>query len=178
MNLENIKQPNSTTREKIRIIITGGTIDAEEIREGGEYIFKKTHIPQILEQVNYKTKKIEHEILFLKDSLDTTDKDRKKILEACKKCPENKIIITHGTDTMAETAQTLGKKEINKTIILTGAMIPFNQPNSDASFNIGFAIATTQFLPNGVYITMNGRVFDWNNVQKNKKLGLFEESKK
>lgn len=160
----------------IKLFITGGTIDADKIEEGDKYIFDKTYIPQMLEQARCKVN-IKSQVLFLKDSIYTTDEDREKILTSCKDCTENQIIITHGTDTMTETAQELGKLDIDKTIVLLGAMVPFNQQKSDALFNLGCAISAVQSLPHGVYITMNGKIFSWNNVQKNKKLGLFEDIK-
>ena len=106
-----------------------------------------------------------------------TDEDREKILQSCKDCEEDKIIITHGTDTMVETAQVLGKNIKDKTIVLVGAMIPYNQEKSDALFNLGCAVSAVQILPKGVYIAMNGKIFSWDNVRKNKELGLFESIK-
>jgi len=160
----------------IKLFITGGTIDVDKIEEGDKYIFDKTKIPQMLEQSKCKVD-INNQVLFLKDSIYTTDEDREKILQNCKNCTENKIIITHGTDTMPETAQMLGKVITDKTIVLLGAIVPFNQPKSDALFNLGCAISAVQSLPKGVYITMNGKIFSWDNVKKNKELGLFENIK-
>ena len=160
----------------IRILITGGTIDCERIEQEDKYVFDKTHLPEMLEQGRCKLN-IESQVLFLKDSIYTTDEDREKILQTCKDCTENKIIITHGTDTMPETARILGKEIKDKTIILLGAMIPFNQEKSDALFNLGCAVSAVQSLPKGVYITMNGKIFEWDNVKKNKELGLFETLK-
>jgi len=118
---------------------------------------------------------IDSQVLFLKDSIHTTNEDRLQILKVCKTCNEDKIIITHGTDTMELTAKALGESELkNKTIILLGAMTPYNKENSDALFNLGCAIASVQILQPGIYITMNGKVFHWNNVRKNKEQGLFE----
>ena len=160
----------------IKLFITGGTIDAEKIEKEDKYIYDKTYIPEMLKQGKCKVD-IKNKILFMKDSIYTTDKDREKILQSCKNCKESKIIITHGTDTMTETAQILGKKIKDKTIILLGAMVPYNQKKSDALFNLGCAISAVQTLPNGVYITMNGKIFSWDNVRKNKELGLFENIK-
>lgn len=160
----------------IRILITGGTIDCERIEQGDKYVFDKTHLPEMLEQGRCKLD-IESQVLFLKDSIYTTDEDRKKILQTCKDCKEDKIIILHGTDTMPETARILGKEIKDKRIVLLGAMIPFNQEKSDALFNLGCAVSAVQSLPNGVFITMNGKIFEWNNVKKNKELGLFETLK-
>ena len=157
----------------IRILLTGGTIDCERIEQGDKYVFDKTHLPEMLEQGRCKLD-IESQVLFLKDSIYTTDEDRKKILLTCKDCKEDKIIILHGTDTMPETARVLGNEIKDKTIILLGAMIPYNQKKSDALFNLGCAVSAVQSLPKGVYITMNGKIFKWDNVKKNKDLGLFE----
>ena len=160
----------------IRILLTGGTIDCERIEQGDKYVFDKTHLPEMLEQGRCKLD-IESQVLFLKDSIYTTDEDRKKILLTCKDCDEDRIVILHGTDTMPETARILGKEIKDKTIVLLGAMIPFNQKKSDALFNLGCAVSAVQSLPKGVYITMNGKIFKWDNVKKNKELGLFETLK-
>jgi L-asparaginase len=111
------------------------------------------------------------------DSLSMTETDRKKILDECQTSIEDKILITHGTDTMAETAKLLGQHIKDKTIILTGAMIPYAFGSSDGLFNLGSALAFLQTLPHGVYISMNGKYFHWDNVRKNKEIGLFEEIK-
>lgn len=157
----------------IKLLITGGTIDCKKIEEKDKYIFEKTHLPEMLKQGRCKID-IDSHVIMLKDSIHMTDEDREKILQNCKDCEEDKIIITHGTDTMVETAQVLGKNIKNKTIVLLGAMIPYNQNNSDALFNLGCAVSAVQSLPKGVYITMNGKIFSWDNVRKNKELGLFE----
>jgi len=156
----------------IKLFITGGTIDCEKI-EGNKYIFAETHLPDMLKQARNRID-IKSEVLMLKDSIYTTDADRKNVLDKCKSSKEDKIIITHGTDTMAETAQVLGKNIKDKTIVLLGAMVPYNQKNSDALFNLGSAITAVQTLPHGVYISMNGKLFSWDNVRKNKELGEFE----
>jgi L-asparaginase len=109
------------------------------------------------------------------DSLDMTDEDRDIIIRACKRCKEDKIVITHGTDTMVKTAKILESQKIPKTIVLTGAMIPIKFGSSDGFFNLGSALAFAQSLPNGVYVVMNGKYFQANNVTKNKKTGFFEE---
>lgn len=158
----------------IRIFVTGGTFDKEYDELTGQLFFKDTHLSEIL---NLGRCELELKIttLMMIDSLNMTDSDRKNILENCKKAEEDKIVITHGTDTMVETAKTLAKKIKNKTIVLTGAMIPFKFGCSDGLFNLGCALAFVQVLPPGVYITMNGKHFDWDNVIKNKKTGKFEE---
>jgi len=111
------------------------------------------------------------------DSLEMTDHDRELIAHQCNSCEENKIVITHGTDTMAETAQMLAAKVKNKTVVLTGAMIPIKFGSSDGLFNLGSALAFAQTLAPGVYVAMNGRYFHWDNVRKNKENGVFEEVK-
>ena len=161
---------------KIKLLITGGTIDTERIKKNGDYVYKETYLLKMLKQGKCKVD-IGSQILMMKDSLYITDLDREKILQSCKNYQENKIIITHGTDTMLETARFLSEKIKNKTIVLLGAMIPYNQKNSDALFNLGCAVCAAQILPKGVYITMNGKIFSWDNVRKNKKLGEFEKIK-
>jgi L-asparaginase len=160
----------------IKLFITGGTIDSEKYFGRQRYVFDKTHIPEILSQSRCVAD-IDSEIIMLKNSYYMDDSDREKILQSCKNCKENKIIVTHGTDTMTQTAKILGENIKNKTIILFGAMVPYNQVNSDALFNLGFAISSVQYLPKGVYIAMNGKVFTWDKVKKDKKLGLFKETK-
>ncbi len=157
----------------IKILITGGTFDKEYDEIHGQLYFKDTHVPEMLKlgrcrlDVRYRT-------LMLIDSLDMTEVDRKIILEICKKSEEQQIVITHGTDTMVETAQLLGKNVKDKTIVLTGAMIPYAFGSSDGLFNLGSALSFVQALPHGVYIAMNGRYFTWDNVRKNRELGIFE----
>lgn len=159
-----------TTR--IRIFATGGTMDREKI-DSGKYFFTKTHLPEMLQQGRNKVF-CDIEVLIMKDSLLMTDSDRVIIAEKCSSCLEEKIVITHGTDTATETAVYLGKRIRNKTIVLVGAMIPYNQKFSDSLYNLGAAIANVQLLPFGVYLCMNGQVFSWNNVRKNTELGVFE----
>ena len=160
----------------IKLFITGGTIDKQYNPLNGELIFGKTHLSEMLEQTKNKVD-IEPEVLMLKDSLDMNEDDRAMILEKCKTAKEEKILITHGTDTMVETAQALGKSISNKTIVLTGAMVPFSFGKTDALFNLGAAIVAVQILSNGVFIAMDGKIFPWNNVRKNKEIGEFENVK-
>lgn len=161
---------------EIRLFITGGTFDKEYNELNGKLFFEDTHVPEMLDlgrcklDVNIRT-------LMMIDSLDMTDEDREIIAHNCLQCDEDKIIITHGTDTMVKTAKLLAEKIKDKTILLTGAMIPYKFGSSDGLFNLGAALAFVQTLPNGIYIAMNGKYFNWNNVQKNKELGLFEELK-
>jgi L-asparaginase len=158
----------------IRIIITGGTFDKiyDEIR--GSLTFKDTHLPEILAFVRCAVP-IELELNQLIDSLDMRDSNRLRVLESCRAAPEGRIVITHGTDTMVETAGVLGAAVLAKTIVLTGAMVPFAVTGSDAVFNLGCAVTAVQALPRGVYLTMNGRIFSWDNVRKNREKGVFEE---
>jgi L-asparaginase len=157
----------------IKLIITGGTIDKIYDESNGELTFSDTHIKQMLDQARCEVP-VSIKNLMLIDSLDMVDKDRKVILNECKNSKESKIIITHGTDTMVETAKILGEHIQDKSIVLLGAMIPFSLNASDALFNIGCAINAVQCLQPGVYITMNGKIFTWDNVKKNKEKGIFE----
>ena len=158
----------------IRIFITGGTFDKEYNELTGELFFKDTHLNEMLDLGRSKVK-VEVRTLMMIDSLNLNEEDRDIIVQNCLKTKEDKIIITHGTDTMAETAKLLAEKVKDKTIILTGAMIPYKFGSSDGLFNLGSAIAFVQTLPKGVYVAMNGRYFNYDNVRKNKKTGEFEE---
>jgi len=161
---------------RIRILVTGGTFDKEYNELRGELFFKDTHLPEMLRLGRCKLR-VDINTLMMVDSLSITDADRNNMLENCKKIKENKILITHGTDTMVETAKVLGNAINNKTIILTGAMVPYKFGSSDGLFNLGSSLAFVQALPEGVYISMNGKCFHWNNVRKNKQTGEFEEIK-
>lgn len=158
----------------IRILVTGGTFDKEYDEINGKLDFEQTHVPEML-KLGRCNLQIEVRTIMMIDSLDMTDSDREIILHSCKHADEDRIIITHGTDTMSETAQYLASRIQDKTIILTGAMIPYKFGSSDGFFNLGASIAYAQTLPNGVYVCMNGRVYSWDNVRKNKKTGFFEE---
>ena len=160
--------------DKISILITGGTFDKEYDEINGILSFKKTQIHEMLHQSRAK---IEFEIktLMLIDSLEMSNKQRKEIVNNCAQDQNNKIIITHGTDTIAETGQAIMKKNLNKCIILTGAMIPIKFGSSDGLFNLGCAVGLVQSLKNGVYVAMNGNYFPANKVKKNIKSGLFEK---
>jgi len=159
----------------IRIFVTGGTFDKEYNEIEGTLFFKDTHVTEML---NLGRCKVPFEIrtLMLVDSLEMTETDRQIILDHCRKSKEDRIVITHGTDTMAETAKILGEAKLDKTIVLTGAMIPYKFGSSDGLFNLGSAFAFAQSLPAGVYVAMNGRYFSWDNVRKNRKTGQFEEN--
>lgn len=160
----------------IKIITTGGTFDKEYNELDGSLYFKDTHIPEMLE-LGRSRLKLSIEKIMMIDSLDMVYKDRKKILDYCQSIEEKKIVITHGTDTMAETASLLSKNIKDKTIVMTGAMIPYKFGSSDGLFNLGSALSFVQTLPTGVYIATNGKYFRADNVRKNKKLGIFEKIK-
>ena len=161
----------------IEVFITGGTIDNLDYdSEDKAPKNRKSVIPELLKRSRIRTGFIAEELM-LKDSKFITDKDRELISKKCKKCVERKIVITHGTTTMPDTAKYLGQKNIPKTIVLVGAAIPPKNPDSDALFNIGFAFSAVQSLPNGVYVAMNGKIFSWQNVRKDFRTGYFKEEK-
>jgi L-asparaginase len=159
----------------IRIFITGGTFDKEYNELDGKLFFKDTHLPEMLKLGRCKVP-VEIRTLMLVDSLEMTNADRQIILEQCQSCKESRIVVTHGTDTMEETAKVLGTIIKDKTIVLTGAMVPYKFGSSDGLFNLGSALAFAQTLPPGVYVVMNGRCFTWDNVKKNQNTGEFEIS--
>ena len=161
----------------IRIFITVGTFDKEYNDLNGQVYFKDTHILELLKLGRCRVD-VAIRTLMMIDSLEMTDDDRQLIARQCQNSDEDQIIITHGTDTMAETAAVLAKETTNKTIVLTGAMIPYKFGSSDGLFNLGSALAFVQALPKGVYVAMNGRYFTWDNVRKNKQTGGFEEINK
>ena len=160
----------------IRIFITGGTFDKEYNELNGQLYFKDTHLSDLLDLGRSRVA-VEIRTLMMVDSLEMTDEDRQLIVYQCNNCDEDQIVITHGTDTMADTAKVIAQEVKDKTIILTGAMIPIKFGSSDGLFNLGSALAFAQTLPHGVYVAMNGRCFNWNNVRKNKQTGVFEEMK-
>ena len=160
---------------RIRILITGGTFDKDYNELTGQLYFHDTNLPEMLRlgrsrlDVNIRT-------IMMVDSLEMTDADRAIIVQNCKQAEEECIVITHGTDTMVETAAAIAKAVSDKTIVLTGAMIPYAFGSSDGLFNLGSALSFVQALPHGVYIAMNGKYFSWNRVRKNKERGEFEET--
>ncbi len=158
----------------VRIFVTGGTFDKEYNELNGQLFFKDTHIQEILKLGRCKVD-MSIRTLMLVDSLEMTDTDRNIIVESCKRAEEDRIVITHGTDTMTVTAKVLASTITNKTIVITGAMIPYKFGSSDGLFNLGSALAFAQTLPHGVYVAMNGRYFNWDNVKKNRQTGFFEE---
>ncbi len=158
----------------IRIFVTGGTFDKEYNELTGELYFKDTHLPEMLKLGRCKTH-LQIRTLMMTDSLSMTEEDRRIILHNCQKAAEDRIVITHGTDTMIETARLLAKAKLKKTIVLTGALVPYTFVSSDGLFNLGSAIAFAQTLPYGVYVAMNGKSLLADRVQKDKKTGEFVE---
>jgi L-asparaginase len=157
----------------IRIFVTGGTFDKEYDELRGQLYFRDTHVPEMLRLGRCRLD-VSVRTLMMIDSLDMTDEDRATIVDHCRRCAEERIVITHGTDTMVETARALAQGVTGKTIVLTGAMVPYAFGSSDGLFNLGSALSFVQVLPPGVYIAMNGRWFPWYDVRKNRETGVFE----
>lgn len=164
-----------TKTGRIRILVTGGTFDKEYNEITGELFFRDTHLPRMLELARSRVE-VDIRTLMMIDSREMTDEDREAIALNCLKAKESHILITHGTDTMVETAAVLAQRVTGKTIVLTGAMVPYTFGSSDGMFNLGSALAYVRVLPPGIYVAMNGRVFPWDNVRKNFKRGEFEEA--
>jgi len=161
--------------QPIRIFITGGTFDKNYNELTGELFFKDSHLPEML-KLGRCNLEVEIRTLMMIDSLQMTAEDRQIILQQCRRAPEDRLVITHGTDTMVETAAVLAAGIEHKTVVLTGAMIPYKFGSSDGLFNLGSALAFAQTLPPGVYIAMNGRYFAWDRARKNRQTGMFEEA--
>ena len=162
----------------IRIFITGGTFDKDYDELTGSLVFKDSHLPEML-RLGRSRVDVSIRTLMMVDSLEMTAADRSIIVEQCLQAPEPRILITHGTDTMIETAGTIAAAlgpDIRKTIVLTGAMVPYAFGSSDGLFNLGSALSFVQILPPGVYVAMNGRYFQWDCVRKNRQTGVFEDS--
>lgn len=157
----------------IRLFITGGTFDKTYDEISGRLLFKDTHAQEML-QLGRCRLPVEVRTLMMVDSLEMTDADRQLVLQNCRAAAEERIVVTHGTDTMTDTARVLGEASLAKTIVLTGAMVPYAFGSSDGLFNLGSALSFVQALPHGVYVAMNGRCFAWNDVVKNRELGVFE----
>lgn len=158
----------------IEIIVTGGTFDKEYDYVTGELFFRKTHLEEMLKR-GRSTLDVKLNTLMMKDSLDMNAEDRRLIGDACERSETDRILITHGTDTMVETAEALAKRKLDKRIVITGALIPYAFGNSsDGFFNLGSALGFLQVLSPGVYIVMNGRCFTWDDVKKNRETGFFE----
>ena len=160
---------------EIALFASGGTFDKEYDMIKGELFFRKTHLSEMLE-MGRCTVNVVVRTLMMMDSLKMTDVERDIIVTNCNSCSQDNIVITHGTDTIVKTAEAIAKADVKKTIVLTGAMIPYKFGSSDGFFNLGSALAFAQSLSHGVYVAMNGRVFDWNKVKKNAKTGVFEEN--
>ena len=158
----------------IRILVTGGTFDKEYDELTGQLFFKQSHIGEML-RLGRSRVDVSVATVMMIDSLDMTDADRAAIVNACTRSAEEQIVITHGTDTMTQTAAALAPVVSGKTIVLTGAMVPYAFGSSDGLFNLGSALSFVQVLPPGVYIAMNGKCFPWDRVRKNRELGEFEE---
>ncbi len=161
-------------RERIRVFVTGGTFDKEYNELTGELYFQDSHLPEML-RLGRCHLEVETRTLMMIDSLEMTDDDRRLIAEHCRNVPEKRIVITHGTDTMTATAEMLAREVPGKTIVLTGAMVPYKFGSSDGLFNLGSALAFAQTLPPGVYVAMNGRWYPHDRVRKNRETGMFEE---
>lgn len=157
----------------IRVFVTGGTFDKQYDEQRGTLDFRDSHVPEMLRLGRCRLD-VAVRTLMMVDSLDMTDEDRATIVEHCRRCAETQIVITHGTDTMADTARALGDAALGKTIVLTGAMVPYAFGSSDGLFNLGSALSLAQVLPAGVYVAMNGRFFTWDDVRKNREAGFFE----
>ena len=162
--------------ETVKILVTGGTFDKEYDEINGRLFFKDTHVGEMLKLGRSKLD-VETRTLMMIDSLEMTDEDRELILKTCKSCASERILITHGTDTMENTARVLGEAKLAKTIVITGAMIPYKFGSSDGLFNLGSALAFAQALPHGVYVVMNGKYFLFDNVKKDRSTGEFRTLK-
>jgi L-asparaginase len=157
----------------VRVFVTGGTFDKEYDELTGKLNFEDTHVPEMLDRGRCMLD-VYIQTLMMVDSLEMTDEQREQIVTACNGCSEGCIVITHGTDTMVETARVIAAGVQGKTVVLTGAMVPYAFGSSDGLFNLGSALSFVQSLPPGVYIAMNGRNFRWDDVRKNKEEGVFE----
>ena len=159
----------------IAILVCGGTFDKKYDEITGRLFFKDTHVAEML-RLGRSRVAVTVETLMMIDSLEMTDADRARIADRCRRCAESRIVITHGTDTMVETAADIARLVHDKTVVLTGAMIPYAFGSSDGLFNLGSAVSFAQALPAGVYVAMNGTAFPWNDVRKNRDSGFFEST--
>lgn len=158
----------------IRVFVTGGTFDKTYDEITGRLVFGDTHVPEMLALGRSRVEVSVHTLMML-DSLEMSDADRTVIASSCAECAEARIVVTHGTDTMVETAAAIARAVTGKTVVLTGAMVPYAFGSSDGLFNLGSALSFAQVLPPGVYIAMNGRPLPWDRAVKNRALGVFEE---
>jgi len=157
----------------VTILVTGGTFDKEYDELGGRLFFRDTHVPDMLRRGRSRMD-VEVHTLMMMDSLDMTHEARARVVDRCRQLPGTRIVVTHGTDTMVQTAAALAASIADKTIVLTGAMVPYAFGSSDGLFNLGSALSFAQVLPSGVYVAMNGRFFGWDAVRKNRETGYFE----
>jgi L-asparaginase len=157
----------------IRVLVTGGTFDKQYDELTGTLFFRETHLPEMLRLGRCRVP-VTVETVMLIDSLQMGHEHRRQVLDRCRTCDESHLVVTHGTDTMVETAAVLGAAGLEKTIVLTGAMVPYAFGSSDGLFNLGSALSFVQVLPPGVYVAMNGTHFRWDNVRKNREAGIFE----
>jgi L-asparaginase len=158
----------------IRILVTGGTFDKEYDELTGRLFFRDTHVAEMLRRGRCRVPARVETVMMI-DSLEMTDADRAAVVDRCRESPERRIVITHGTDTMVDTARAIARAELGeRTIVLTGAMVPYAFGSSDGLFNLGSALSFVQVLPPGVYIAMNGQHFSWDRVRKNRESGVFE----
>ena len=161
---------------RIRILVTGGTFDKEYDELTGRLYFRDTHVPEMLARGRCRVDALVEPVMMI-DSLDLDDRGRDVIVVRCRDCAERAIVVTHGTDTMVETARALAAAALDaKTIVLTGAMVPYAFGSSDGLFNLGSALSFVQVLPAGVYVAMNGQHFHWDRVRKNRTTGVFEDA--
>jgi L-asparaginase len=160
--------------DPVRVFVTGGTFDKEYDELTGRLFFKDTHLHEMLRLARCRVP-VSVRTLMMIDSLEMTDADRRSVVESCRSCAEARIVVTHGTDTMPETARALHAAGLAKTVVLTGAMVPYAFGSSDGLFNLGSALSFAQVLPPGVYVAMNGRFFPGDRVRKNRETGVFEE---
>ena len=159
---------------KIRILVTGGTFDKEYDELSGRLYFLETHVPEMLRRGRCGLDVVVETAMMI-DSLDLDDRGRQEIVARCRASTERAIVVTHGTDTMVETARALAAAELTgKAIVLTGAMVPYAFGSSDGLFNLGSALSFVQVLAPGVYVAMNGQHFQWDSVRKNRESGIFE----
>jgi L-asparaginase len=159
---------------RIRILVTGGTFDKEYDELSGRLFFRDTHLPEMLRRGRARLD-LAVETVMMIDSLEMDERGRAEIVDRCRASDERAIVVTHGTDTMVETAQALAAARLtDKTVVLTGAMVPYAFGSSDGLFNLGSALSFVQVLPSGVYIAMNGQHFAWNQCRKNRETGVFE----
>ena len=158
---------------QIRIVVTGGTFDKKYDELTGELFFRDTHVEEML-RLGRARLDLAVETVMMVDSLDLDDAGRARIVARCRDCAERAVVITHGTDTMVETARALAAANLDKTIVLTGAMVPYAFGSSDGLFNLGSALSFVQVLARGVYVAMNGQHFRWDAVRKNRDTGVFE----